>query len=79
MVERDLAKVDTRVRFPSSAPLWCIGVAVNMPPCHGGDHGFDSRTHRHDSYSRLRDGFFVVLLAEDTFDEKPLFIDIFDQ
>jgi hypothetical protein len=26
--------------------IWPLGVAVNMPPCHGGDHGFDSRRGR---------------------------------
>ena len=26
---------------------WIIGVAVNMSPCHGEDHGFDSRMIRH--------------------------------
>ena len=25
---------------------WTIGVAVNMSPCHGEDHGFDSRMTR---------------------------------
>ena len=60
MVERDLAKVDTRVRFPSSAP-WCVGVAVNMPPCHGGDHGFDSRTHRHLKRMVPDEGAFFIL------------------
>jgi hypothetical protein len=25
---------------------WSRGVAVNMPPCHGGDRGFDPRRDR---------------------------------
>ena len=27
---------------------WISGVAVNMPPCHGGDRGFDPHLIRHD-------------------------------
>ena len=26
---------------------WSSGVVVNMPPCHGGDRGFDPRLDRH--------------------------------
>ena len=39
-----------RVQIPPSSPKylkWSGGVAVNMPPCHGGDRGFDSRPDRH--------------------------------
>ncbi len=31
----------------AATQLWIIGVAVNMSPCHGEDHGFDSRMIRH--------------------------------
>ena len=51
MVEHSLAKADTGVQFPSSAPFkikyWSSGVVVNMPPCHGGDRGFESHLDRH--------------------------------
>ena len=30
---------------------WTIGVAVNMSPCHGEDHGFDSRMVRQRFYN----------------------------
>ena len=37
-----------RVQIPPSSPVRRSGgVAVNMPPCHGGDRGFDSRPDRH--------------------------------
>ena len=38
-----------RVQIPPSSPYqrWSRGVAVNMPPCHGGDRGFDSRPDPH--------------------------------
>ena len=26
---------------------WSSGVVVNMPPCHGGDRGFESHLDRH--------------------------------
>lgn len=27
-------------------PMWTVSVVVYIPPCHGGDHGFKSRTVR---------------------------------
>ena len=51
MVEHSLAKADTGGSIPSSAPFkikyWSSGVVVNMPPCHGGDRGFESHLDRH--------------------------------
>ena len=35
----------------SPEKLWTSGVAVNMPPCHGGDREFDSRLVRHQIYA----------------------------
>ena len=36
-----------RVQIPPSSPfIRSGGVAVNMPPCHGGDREFDSRPDR---------------------------------
>ncbi len=37
-----------RVRISPSPPyLRSSGVVVNMPPCHGGDRGFESHLDRH--------------------------------
>ena len=35
---------------PVPATNWCVGVVVNIPDCHSGDHGFESHTHRNYSY-----------------------------
>lgn len=32
---------------PTPATIWSCGVAINMPLCHRGDRGFDSRQDRH--------------------------------
>ena len=33
--------------YASNQQKWSVGVVVNMPPCHGGDRGFESHTDRH--------------------------------
>ena len=37
----------------SAKDKWSSGVVVNMPPCHGGDRGFESHLDRHYYYQRL--------------------------
>ena len=32
---------------PTPATIWSCGVVINMPLCHRGDRGFDSRQDRH--------------------------------
>ena len=32
---------------PTPATIWSRGVVINMPLCHRGDRGFDSRRDRH--------------------------------
>ena len=33
---------------------------VIVPPCHGGDHGFESRTHRHVKNKAQQNGLFCL-------------------
>ena len=40
---------------------WSSGVVVNMPPCHGGDRGFESHLDRHHKNDILEKGCFFCL------------------
>ena len=40
--------------------IWSSGVVVNMPPCHGGDRGFESHLDRHMKHNRAKLYFFYV-------------------
>lgn len=39
---------------------------VTMPPCHGGDHGFDSRTHRNKN-KRIMNVDLIIFLTVGAF------------
>ena len=49
------------ILYTGTQGKWSSGVVVNMPPCHGGDRGFESHLDRHLRYISLLRVFFIVI------------------
>ncbi len=47
---------------PTPATMWSCGVVVNMPACHAGDRGFESRQDRH--LIKLNQGLVAQLVEQ---------------
>ena len=39
---------------------WSSGVVVNMPPCHGGDRGFESHLDRHLKVKQEKNSCYLI-------------------
>lgn len=47
LVARQAHNLEVVGSSPTPATIWFCGVVINMPLCHRGDRGFDSRQDRH--------------------------------